>query len=194
MFSADAAVAASAAVVPALDGEAFDPAAAIRGVNRLVALGRDAALEELRAQARSVRAGAEAAGVIVLCRLAFVPPPGAALPPLLIGVPDLALPAGTEADWPLFPLALVDDVPFLLVRDYVLGGLAETPAEHVEACAHAGEARAEPLRPGSPPAALEELLRSEAWRRLAAANDGAEATAAMLQRQALRAAAQGGGA
>jgi hypothetical protein len=190
-MSADAA---TTTLVPALDGEAFDPATAIRGVNRLVALGRDAALDELRSRARSAGDGAEAAAVVVLCRLVVVPPPGAPLPPLRIGVPDLVLSPGAEADWPLFPLALVDDVPFLLVREYLLGGLAETLAEHVEACATAREVRSRPLRPGSPLSAVAALLGSSAWDRLADANEGAEATAAMLRRQALRASEQGGGA
>ena len=188
MFGLDAAVLALAAVaVPMLDGESFDPAAAVRAVNRLLAAGPAAALDALRSRARDATTGPEQGDVLVLCRLAFDPAPGAVLPPLLAGVPDVVVPEDAEAEWPRFPLALVDDVPFLLVRGYLVGGLAEPPAEHVERCTRAGQLRTRPLSPAPPLAAVAALLGSDAWERLAAANGGAGETAEMLRRQARRA-------
>jgi hypothetical protein len=189
MFAPEAGALVTAATTLELAGDRFDPSAAIRSVNHIVALGRDAVLQRLRSDAATAARGAAAEHVLVLCRLAFAPEEGQTLPPLLIGLPDVAPPPGAEVEWPLFPLALVDDVPFVLVRGYLRGGLAQTPAEHVEACATTCDVRSQPLAPGSPLAAADVLLRSSAWRRLAAANAGAEDTARILRRQALRAVA-----
>src|SRR6266568_1035975 len=82
------------AAAPTIDGERFDPAAMTRAVNELLALGAEGVVASLRAYAEDAPPGVTSTGdfgsqrVLLLCRLLFVPEPGAFLPPLAIGVPD----------------------------------------------------------------------------------------------------------
>ncbi|HZU34578.1 MAG TPA: efflux RND transporter permease subunit [Gemmataceae bacterium] len=71
------------------------------------------------------------------------------------------------ADWPLEPIELVDNVPFLIVRGFTLEGLAEAPSSYVEYCVHNCAWRTQPFKSQTQSAkkkALKKLLASPKWR------------------------------
>ncbi|MGH3923999.1 MAG: hypothetical protein ACRDTT_14210 [Pseudonocardiaceae bacterium] len=182
---------------PGLDGAAFDPLPVIRAVNSLWRLGEHKALRMLRAYTElAVEGGVALDGeafddqrVIVLARLLFEPPEGGVLPPPRVGVPDI-YPRSPD-DWPRFPLATKDDVPFLVVGGYSLGGLPEPAAAHLAVCAANAQFREGPLQPSrSPLEVVEALTRSPQWSALTAEDVSRAARIAMLRAQALRAVAE----
>jgi hypothetical protein len=94
-----------------------------------------------------------------------------------------------EADkslWPLYPLAIQDDVPFLLINGVLLAGYPQHPFSHLDWAEKHGKLRAQPLRPADDPIAavdkliaqpqigrlcgsdtLKIMLRYEAWQAIA---------------------------
>ena len=50
----------------------------------------------------------------------------------LIGVPTFI--SGTEDDWPLWPIEVVDGVPFMVVQGYTIGGLPESDESYLHYC------------------------------------------------------------
>jgi hypothetical protein len=72
------------------------------------------------------------------------------------------------ANWPLEPIEMVDNVPFLVVRGYRLNGKAERPEEYVEYCVRNCEWLPTELKVRSSAEkqrALETLLASPKWKR-----------------------------
>lgn len=69
--------------------------------------------------------------VFVLCRMLFEARPESECRRPLLGQP-LYLGGTTGADWPVDPIAIVDDVPILVVAGYMLGGLPEPARDYVE--------------------------------------------------------------
>jgi hypothetical protein len=167
--------------LPRAAGLTYDPRTVIEAVNLLAAGGTERALAELRG---AVEAGAPADGPLLVARVAFVPAePGTPLPRLELGRPDVDEEVATR-HFPLFPIALDRDIPFLLVTGYQLGGETDAGA-YLDWCERHGRLR-EPLRPADdPPAAAEALLGSEAWAALALPASHAE----MIREQARRLAA-----
>ncbi len=109
---------------------------------------------------------------------------GSPPPDLHLGVADLG-PPQDETDFPLFPVAVQRDLPFVLVGGYRAGGELDWAA-YLDWCGRRGAMLERPLQPPADPlAAAEELIASEAWRRL----EADEAHETMLREQALRAAA-----
>jgi hypothetical protein len=107
----------------------------IKCVNGLHQLGREQALATLRefsASLKSPQLMREERKLHLICRLLFVNEKG--WKPPRIGAP------WPEVDWtvaerfPLFPLAVVDGVPFLLVRDYQMVGASEPGADALKVC------------------------------------------------------------
>ncbi len=150
---------------PSLLGSSFDPRPLVRAANELRLLGKEGALEVLREYERLCLAAAgpfDDQKILLLVRVLFEPLPGRAFPLPELGVPNLQLPPGAPG-WPLFPLALVDDVPFLVVTGYF--GCIARPADAAQLawCEENATVRNRPLEPGSPIAAADRLLASDPW-------------------------------
>jgi hypothetical protein len=105
--------------------------------------------------------------VFFLCRMLYVPKEKAEFRRPMIG--GAAFLGGTDyADWPLEPIALVDDIPFLITSGYALGGVAELPEDYVRYCIQNCEWNPVPFQPKSKrekKQALEKLLASRKWKR-----------------------------
>lgn len=145
------------AAVPSYD-DTLEPLALVRAVNALHALGKDRALavvdEFLRVSSWLDDPGRE--GVFLVMRALF-DVPAAGMPPMMVGAPSPA-PPQDPALAPRFPLVIVDDVPFKLVRGYMLAGHAEPPEDDVAAFRKVGVVRKRPLAPT--PRALDAI---DAW-------------------------------
>jgi hypothetical protein len=180
--------------VSGIDGLCFNPTPLIRAVNELLRFERTRIRTILRRHvqlAREASAGdhleSDDQRLFLIERLLFQPAGDeTALPPILIGVPDVSPGQDTES-WPIFPLALVDEIPFLVVGGYNLAGLPQSPLEYLEVCLDRCKQREVALAPqASPIDAVEKLLNSYRWRRLIpTASTGWYA--GLLYRQALRA-------
>ena len=135
--------------VPSYNGRA-DPLRLIQAVNALQRHGRGRALgaieEYLRVSSWLDDPGRE--GVFHVLRVLFEPPAGEGWPPMMVGAPDLA---ADPKLFPRHPIALVEDIPIVLVGGYVLGGQAEPPEQHVRWYRERGVLRAAPLRPPADP-------------------------------------------
>ncbi len=134
--------------VPGLSGGAFDPRPLVRAVNALHPLSESAALDVIAEYLRVAPPWLteETDGVFLVLRSLFVPRArGAAHPPMHVGAPEPALPNPALAL--MFPLAIVDDVPLLLVSGYMLGGQPEQPAAHLAWYRSNAVRRAAPLSP-----------------------------------------------
>lgn len=157
-------------------GYEANPTSLIRAVNGLHALGRWEALNVLSAyvsMADSNRATAydlSSWKVRPILRLLFVRKDGDPCMPRTVA--DESRTAGRSGDsnpWPLFPLALVHDVPFFLFEGTVDLRPQEDPARYVDYCAEHCRLRDRPLSPGvSPVRAANELMVSDRWKRLVA--------------------------
>jgi hypothetical protein len=149
------------------DGASFNPLPLIRAVNALQPLGKELALtavaEYLRIASPFEGRGYEGA-FLVLRTLFDVPAEAGGPPPMLVGGPSPAEPEDATLV-PRYPLLLAGDIPFLLVRGYMLGGEAQPPEQHLAIYREQGTIRTAPLRPADDPlAALEEALQPlAAW-------------------------------
>jgi hypothetical protein len=168
-------------------GLEFDPRRLIRAVNSLQALGREKALNALWAYDRLARGltleerakyQVDEYRILPIVRLLFERSTG----PFRLGDGDVA---ALDSDaWPLFPLALVQDVPFMMVSGYMLAGRPQRASEHL--AQNLGPLRA-PLAPRvTPLEAADELIGSAAWKslRLGPGNEGRKRW--QVRRQALR--------
>jgi hypothetical protein len=82
------------------------------------------------------------------------------MPDIHIGAPD----TDPSADWPLFPLVVRDDIPFMVVNGYALAGIPQSPVEHIDTFARHGRLREKPLAPvGSPLDAADALKLESDW-------------------------------
>jgi hypothetical protein len=164
---------------PSVGARDFNPAMLVRAVNRLHALGKEQAIAELRRflkiSTRSFCVERDPANidtcdnqcVFLIVRLLFEPAePTGKRPEMRIGAMRPSPPEG-DRSWPLFPLALQDDIPFILIRGVILSGVPEDPSVHVDWAEKHGKLRARPLRPiDDPLAAVESLCalpRSNSW-------------------------------
>lgn len=149
----------------------FDPVALIRAVNALQPLGKEKALKALRAY-RTLAAGmtpvetkkyaVDETRILPIVQLLFENP-GGKMPDFALGIPDVESP-GPEL-WPLYPMALVQDVPFMLVSGYMFFGSPSDVGARLEL--PLGPLRASPLAPRvTPLEAADELTESGAWKAL----------------------------
>jgi hypothetical protein len=133
------------------DGRRHDPVALARTVNRLVLLPLGQTEETLRELARhAARGQAEPDDVLLVCRALFLPVAEGRLPELRVGRPQPD-PGELAQRLPAYPIAVELDVPFLLVTGFLLGGEAESPADHLERCLRTCVRRNRPLRPADDP-------------------------------------------
>jgi len=181
---------------PGIDGFNFNPVALICAVNGLWPAGPDRALAAARAYNalstadpnRGQQYGLDEQRIFLVLRLLFVRKDGdPVMPPLQIGAPDVPVPQDRAA-WPLFPLAVAAQIPFLVAGGYMLGGMAQNPADHIDYCAQNCRLRDAPLAPeASPVGAVESLLATWPWANLAPDADARQRLTGMLHQQAIRA-------
>src|SRR4029077_16688227 len=115
-------------------GLEFSPLRLIRAVNSLHALGKENALKALWAYDRIARElsledrtkyHVDEYRILPIVHLLFESPPGG-FPGFILGAGDIAPPENKA--WPLFPIVLVQDVPFMMVSGYLLGGKPQAAA------------------------------------------------------------------
>jgi hypothetical protein len=150
----------------------FSPTALIQAVNTLHALGQREAGRVIRSYAKiAARIHDETVlqenRLFFIIRLLFMPrAEGECMPVMRMGLGNVTCPE-EDPRWSLFPLVLVDDVPFLLVTGYTVGGARGSPLAHLDYCIKHCTWRTRPLAPTSSPiAAVEKLLISRQWREL----------------------------
>jgi hypothetical protein len=126
----------------------FDPRKLIRAVNTLQPLGTDKAISVIAEYLRIKDAHSRRRqGVHLLLRALFDLPKGSGfIPTMRIGAPDTGMPA-EPGQYPYFPLLIVDDVPFMLVGGYRLGGSPQSPESDLDFFVENCEVRSKPLRP-----------------------------------------------
>src|SRR5262245_18073378 len=117
---------------PPFDGDKYryrvDPY--IHAASALKALGKEKACRELT---RAARAEENEGKVIVLCRMIFTEMNGRKFErPIRGGACFMG--KTSYSDWPREPIELVDGVPFLITRDYILAGQPVSASEYLEYC------------------------------------------------------------
>ena len=117
-----------------LNPQAYRVEPFIRMVVELQSLDRSAALAKLHAMTRDPQG---AARVIVLSRMLFTRPGSGLRRPMIGG--SIFLGGTAYADWPQDPVEVVDGVPFLIARGYVLAGPAETSESYLQYCETHGD-------------------------------------------------------
>jgi len=120
---------------PIISGYRYHSDAMVESVNGLRRLGKEKALAILKQYDRETGSAhpEEWHKLFVLCRLLFVNPQGWTPPAL--GHPDPEIDWSQTRQFPMFPLALSDGVPFLLVSGFTVGGYSpNTPDKCIELC------------------------------------------------------------
>jgi hypothetical protein len=157
---------------PSVTPWGWNPVMLVRAVNHLQSLGKQKAIAELREFLKiardSFRANRDPADidtsdeqcVFLIVRLLFeLEVTSGTLPDLYIGAMWLRPEKTDSSFWPLYPLALQDDVPFLLIDGVLLSGYPQHPSSHVDWAEKHGKLRAQPLRPADDPiAAVDKLI------------------------------------
>lgn len=104
--------------------------------------------------------------IFILCRMLFTEKPGKEFRRPMIGAAIFY--GGTKyADWSREPIALVNGVPFFIVRGYILGGFPEPPSSYVQYCLDHCDWNPERFRAQSTQEkqkALAKLLSSRKWK------------------------------
>ena len=142
-----------------------NPLAYIRIVNTLQPLGKDKALAAIDEYLRvSSEIFSDRIPLFLVLRLLFeVPADPGFMPRMRVGAPSVAEPKDPKF-LPRFPWVLLDDVPLNLVNGYMLAGLRQPVAEHVEYFRKNGKLREHPLRPSNNPLrVLDNLEHSPLW-------------------------------
>lgn len=114
---------------PAINGDTYNCGGMVEVVNHLRQLGKEKSLVVLKDYLAISR---EDGKVLVICRLLFVNPKGWNPPGLGDPVPKIDPTAAKQ--FPLFPIAVSDRVPFLLVKGYRLQGRGESAAACLKLC------------------------------------------------------------
>ncbi len=142
-----------------------NPLSMIRVVNRLLPMGKEKILAALSEHERvSSLSGFDGYESFLLLRLLFqVPSPPGYMPEMRVGGPEPEGPKD-KTILPLFPAALIDEVPIYLVYGYVLAGQAEPVEFHIDYFRKNGVLRTRPLRPTDDPlGVLPKLEASPGW-------------------------------
>jgi hypothetical protein len=153
---------------PGMEGWNYNPLPEIQIVNRLQPLGKEKALaviaEYVRVSDEWSGFGGSRSGMFLVLAVLFDLPAGVySAQAGSFGAPSPGPPKDPDRI-PRFPIAIVDDIPFMLVNGYMLAGRA-TPMENVVNFYQAkGSIRTRPLLPGSDPlASIAHLTNSEQW-------------------------------
>jgi hypothetical protein len=174
----------------------FNPTMLVRAVNHLHALGKERAIAELRNYLEIARQSSHVTRdpadidtsnhqcVLLIVRLLFEPAdPADKLPGLFIGAMSPSPPPEGKEQWPLFPLYVQEDIPFLLIRGTWGTGTPRHPSRTVDWAEKFGKLREKPLRPGDDPlSAADKLLATPQAQRLFQR----EADTELLRRQVWR--------
>lgn len=113
----------------------------LAAATKLQAMGKDEAIKLLRAESEDFKKEHES--VILLCRMLFVAKPESDSLLLKLGesqfrAPRLGQPSFVAVtnsnDWPLQPIEIVDDVPFLVVVGYSGAGRPEPAQGYLQYC------------------------------------------------------------
>ena len=115
-------------------------------VNDLRPLGGEGALQRIRAAGAQVPPPPDATGLLWVARTLFDLPSETPFPPVRLGAPDVTPPRDPVA-LPRFPIVIYRDIPFLVVRGYVLSGLPEGLDAHLAFYADHGTVRPVDLSP-----------------------------------------------
>jgi hypothetical protein len=109
---------------PSSDGFDFHPGALIRSVNALHPLGKDKALNVVEAFVRNHTCAEPSDGMSLVLRCLFeVPNPPGYMPPFEFRTQWLPPEPADPRLFPRIPLVILEDIPFMLVRDIgVYGG------------------------------------------------------------------------
>jgi hypothetical protein len=135
----------------AMHFEDYNPAYVIQAVNALQLLGKEKALEQVDFYLTSLGKGKDTYGLFWVLRVLFEVPTERSFPPVRIGQPSISPPAD-PGKFSRFPIVMVQDIPFLVVRGYSLGGLPEPVETHVAYFRAYGTLRERAL---TPPASME---------------------------------------
>jgi hypothetical protein len=183
---------------PSVTWRNCNPIGLVRAVNHLQSLGKSKAVSEMREFLRIARDSngterdpanidtSDYQCIFLIVRLLFEPEDASEhLPPMHIGGMSPSPAKADEPLWPLFPLAIQDDIPFVLIDGAALLGLPESPSVHVDWAEKHGRLREKLLRPADDPIlAVDKLialpqtqrlldwhsplvLRRQAWRTIA---------------------------
>lgn len=132
----------------AMQVDDYNPAFVIEAVNALQPLGKEEALEQIEQYLETRDKSKHPYGLFWVLRVLFDVQPEQGFPPVAIGKPSLPPPA-EPGKLPRFPIAVVSDIPFLVVRGYYLGGLPEAVEVHVSYFRDYGTLRKQLLRPSA---------------------------------------------
>jgi hypothetical protein len=153
---------------PGLKGYSYNPLSLIQIVNTLQPLGKDKALaaigEYIRVSDEWSDSEEARSGMFLVLRVLFDVPEN--VDPNRAGAFGMPSPAGPKDPHriPRFPIALVDDIPLMLVSGYSLGGL---PSSMEEVCSFFkvnGQLHPAPLAPTNDPlSAIVHLMNSTQW-------------------------------
>ena len=127
--------------------EDYDPGEVIGSVNYLQQLGKLRALAVLEELLTTPGLG-ETSGLFWVLRVLFDVPAGVEFPPVRLGQPSIPPPADVT-QLRRYPIVIAQDVPFLAIRGYLLGGLPEAVETHIEYFRANGEIRTGPLAPAT---------------------------------------------
>ena len=154
--------------LPSLDGWSYDPLSVIQAVNALRPLGKEKALSVIGEYLRVTSDFDQTQeGIFPVLRVLFdVPEDPGYMRRMRVGMPTPRNPEDLKL-MPRFPIVMQDDIPFLVVRGYILIGVPESPWSNVDHFWSHGTLRTEPLSPSEKPfAALRKLLDSPQWKQL----------------------------
>jgi hypothetical protein len=150
-------------------GFTFNPGDLIAAGNYLRELGEALILRVLEQYCQRADQGASGSpdNALLVARVLYVPKDERhPLPRLALGAADLREPHDPSL-FPIFPLHLVEGIPFLLIGGYVLGGEALPAMDYIAWCARHGSLRPGPLAlTCDPVAAINRFLECGDWRRL----------------------------
>jgi len=152
----------------------YNPAHVIQAVNALQPLGKDEALERFDSYLKSRHKGKDTYGLFWVLRVLFEVPTEQGFPPVSLGTPNIPPPAD-PGKLTRFPIVMLRDIPFLVVRGYTLRGLPEPVEAHVAYFRTHGAIREQILHP---PASMEGI-EEEFQQRWKAAYDDAYASVAL---------------
>lgn len=141
--------------VSSMSFEDYNPSYVIQAVNTLQPLGKEKALERLDSYLKSRYKGKDTYGLFWVLRVLFEVPAEHGFPPVSLGTPNIPPPADPEK-LPRFPIVMLRDIPFLVVRGYILRGLPEPVEVHVAYFRTHGTLREQVLHPSASMEGIEE--------------------------------------
>jgi hypothetical protein len=135
----------------------------IQAAVELQAIGREEALRKLHTMALDRESYSK---VIILCRMLFAQSARSNFRSPRLGMP-IYLGGTNGADWPIEPIEIIDGVPFLITKGYLLAGVAESAESYLrysDANADWSGARYTIKTAQERQDALTKLLASQKWK------------------------------